>query len=72
MSSHSQGSHGRAEHIVLTAQQSREPDILNAKIEKISQLSPTVKGYKLSIGCDSSFKAGQVYFKDSYHYTKVF
>ena len=31
MSSHSQGSHGRAEHIVLTAQQSREPDILSKK-----------------------------------------
>jgi len=46
-------------HIDLTAQHTREPEILDAKITKISDLSTSVKGYKLHFQKPSTFKAGQ-------------
>ena len=52
----------RAEHLVLTALQSRDPDILSAQIVDIQQLSPTVKGYTLKVSkneTDPTYRAGQ-------------
>jgi len=49
----------KPDHINLTAQQTREPDVLDAKITRISDLSTTVKGYKLHFDKPSTFKAGQ-------------
>jgi len=39
----------KPDHINLTAQQTREPDVLDAKITRISDLSKTVKGYRLHL-----------------------
>ena len=50
----------RLEHTVLTAMQSRDPDIISGKIEHIDDLSPTVKGFTLKLDSkNKSFKAGQ-------------
>jgi len=53
----------RTEHIILTAEKSRDPLVLDAKIVSIKKLSPTVKGYTLQIingnVTNNSFKAGQ-------------
>jgi len=51
----------RPEHLQLTAAQMRDPSVLDAKIIEITNLSPTVKGYKLAVkdGNDTTFKAGQ-------------
>ena len=53
---------GRPEHLQLTAAQKREPDVFDAEISCIEQLSPTIKGFTLQLITqtdNSSFKAGQ-------------
>jgi len=50
---------GKPSHLELTEHHTREPDILDAKITGISNLSSTVKGYKLEVPKPSTFKAGQ-------------
>lgn len=50
---------GKPDHIDLTAHHTREPDILDAKIMEIKNLSTSVKGYTLSVPKSSTFKAGQ-------------
>ena len=59
MSDHGKGT--RAEHLVLTALQSRDPDILSAQIVEIQHLSPTVKSFTLKVPTKklSSYRPGQ-------------
>lgn len=53
----------RPEHLQLTATQKREPGLYDAKITRIEQLSPTIKGFTLQVTSKTeknlSFKAGQ-------------
>jgi len=56
------GSDQRKEHIDLTSGQTRESGTLQAFIQDIKQLSPTIKGFKLkttAAAANASFKAGQ-------------
>lgn len=66
MSDHGKGT--RVEHLMLTALQSRDPDILSAQIVEIQQLSPTVKSFTLKVqqkddeernASSSSYRPGQ-------------
>ena len=53
----------RPEHLQLTKDQKRDPDVFQAEISCIQQLSPTIKGFTLQLasktGITPSFKAGQ-------------
>ena len=53
----------RPEHLQLTKDQKLDPDVFEAEISCIQQLSPTIKGFTLQLtsktGLTPSFKAGQ-------------
>lgn len=49
----------RLDHVELTRLQYRDPDVAAAQVVAMTNLSPTIKGLTLKLGCESSFKPGQ-------------